>query len=65
MSDPIDLGAAPIEISDEGLQEMIRQVIWHGMPADIKERAVGWFDKISDLLYGCAPKCRNYSTHLN
>jgi hypothetical protein len=53
MSDPIDLAQylATDEISDEELQELIRQVIWDGTRADIRERAVDWFDKVSDLLF--------------
>ena len=42
---------AATEISDEELQEMIREAIYQGMRADIAGRAMDWFDRVSDLLF--------------
>jgi hypothetical protein len=38
-----------LKISEEEM-EMIRKTIYHGMPADVAERAVEWFDRVDDLL---------------
>jgi hypothetical protein len=43
-------GTIAAEISEEELQEMIREVISQGMRADIAERALAWWDRVEDLL---------------